>query len=76
MHRIGAVYALHGFFHLFWRFQAHGHVDAPDDEHAFFSFHFAGYIGRQSPITGVECWRASSAPPKVPIIQPAVAEMT
>jgi len=30
-----AVHALHGFFHVFWRLEAHYHVDAPDHEHTF-----------------------------------------
>ena len=46
MHRVIGVYALHGFFRLFWCFQAHGYVDAPDDQHPFFGFHLAGYIRR------------------------------
>ena len=46
MHRVIGVYALHGFFRLFWCFQAHGYVDAPDDQYAFFGFHLAGYIRR------------------------------
>ena len=46
MHRVIGVYALHDFFRPFWCFQAHGYVDAPDDQHAFFGFHLAGYIRR------------------------------
>jgi len=45
MHRVIGVYALHGFFPVLV-LQAHGYVDAPDDQHAFFGFHLAGYIRR------------------------------
>ena len=46
-----------------------------DDQNAFLLFDLTGYLCRELPLAGV-IWRASSAPPKVPIIQPAVAEIT
>jgi len=74
-HGVNAVGALDCFPCRFRRHQAHRDVNAANDTHALLCFHLSGYIRDQLSVAGIDL-RASSAPPNVPIIQPAVAEMT
>ena len=55
--------------------KAHPQMDAANNQDALFCFDLARHIGSKLPLLA-SIWRASSAPPKVPIIQPAVAEIT
>jgi len=57
MHGVNPVGALHRRASLFWRHQAHGHVDAANDQNAFLRFHFSGYICRQLSVAGIDLAR-------------------
>ena len=74
-HRVHLVNALHHSLHFFRRDQTHRKVDAPDDQNAILvsTSHVISPVSR--PLLA-SMWRASSAPPKVPSIQPAVDAMT
>jgi hypothetical protein len=61
--------------------QAHGHMDPADDQDVVFGLDFAGYLRSELAVAGIDLARIQrtskrAAPPNVPSIQPAVAEMT
>ena len=74
-HGANTVNALDGFPRSFGRGKPHRHMDPPDHQHSFFRLHLAGYVCGKPPVAGVDLARLQRTP-KVPTIQPAVAEMT
>ena len=57
VHCVVFVHALDPLFDLFWSHEAHGYVDAADDQHSLFRFYFSRYVRRQSPIAGIDLAR-------------------
>src|SRR5690349_758213 len=57
VHGVNAVRTLDGLPGAFGRHQPHRNMDAPDDQHAIFGFHFAGHFSRQFPIAGINLAR-------------------
>ncbi len=75
VHGVDAVRAFDCFPYRFRRHQAHRHVNAANDKHTILCFHLSGYVCGQFSVAGIDMTRLQRAS-KVPIIQPAVAEMT
>ena len=74
-HRVYLVHPLYHSLYFFGSHQTHGEVYAPDDQHAS-SVSTSPVISPVSRPLLASMWRASSAPPKVPSIQPAVDAIT
>jgi hypothetical protein len=56
-HGVNAVRPLDGSPRFFRRHQAHRHVDATDDKYTFFGLYFAGYLGGQFAVAGIDLAR-------------------
>jgi hypothetical protein len=56
-HGVNAVYPFDCSFNVFQRYQAHRHVDSPDDQHILLRFDLSGNIGGQLSITSIDLAR-------------------
>ena len=61
VHRVQFVHALDLVSHVFWRSEVHGDVDTADHQDSFLCFHLPGYVGRQSPVAGINLARFQRA---------------
>ena len=62
VHRVYFVHAVDLTSQVCWRGEVHGDVDATDHQHSFLGFHLPSYVGRQSPVAGINlaCFQRAS----------------